>query len=114
MNNTIDELLGEIDKFKTNLANSNELMDLLKNTTKRIGEYEISLIDENGKSIKQVEDSNKEILEFRVRLIDEHTQILQKPKIGFNEINTKNNVRSKVNNSSMAGVNLDMYNQFDA
>ncbi len=50
MINPIDDLLGAIEKFKTNVVNSNELMNLLNKTTKKIGDQETKL-HENRKQV---------------------------------------------------------------
>ena len=52
--NPIDDLLGEIEKFKTNVVNSNGLMNLLNKTTKKIGDQETKLTENHNKIIEEI------------------------------------------------------------
>jgi len=58
--NPIDDLLGEIEKFKSNIANSNRLMELLKTTTEKLENHQIQLTEEHEHLINKVEDSLSE------------------------------------------------------
>lgn len=53
----IDNLLSEIEKFKTNISNSNDLINLLRETSKKLSEQGKILDENHNKVIAQLNES---------------------------------------------------------
>lgn len=53
----IDNLLSEIEKFKTNISNSNDLINLLHETSKKLSEQGKVLDENHNKVIAQLNES---------------------------------------------------------
>ena len=53
----IDNLLSEIEKFKTNISNSNDLINLLRETSKKLSEQGKVLDENHNKVIAQLNES---------------------------------------------------------
>lgn len=126
MNGEINELLGEISKFKTNIANSNSLMDLLSKTIKDISDLEKKLADEHEQLISEFretgleikasldnlenitqenKDSLKELRELPQKLIEvdkkltDATMVVEENKISLQNLNE---IRNDLNNMGVA------------
>lgn len=80
MDNQIDELLSEIEKFKTNVSNSNKLMEILQATMNKIEAVE-------------------------KKIVSEHDLIINKVEVSLSDINKKNTSRSIIN-YSLFGISL--------
>lgn len=59
MENQIEDLISEISKFRANISNSNELMDLLENNIKDIDAYKDLLSEEHEQLIEKFQKSNE-------------------------------------------------------
>jgi hypothetical protein len=88
MNNQIDELLGEISKFKTNVANSNELLELLKATNVKIDEHEELLKIEHEQVLKNLQQSiidiESIIMELDTKVAENKSEIQKTTEVSKN------------------------------
>lgn len=61
MFNDIEELMQTIDKFKTNVIGSEELLSVLKSTSQKLEQYEASRNDDKKQLLESVADAAKKI-----------------------------------------------------
>ena len=83
MENQIEDLLNEISKFKANITNSNELMDLLKRNIKDIENYKNLLTEKHEQLMGKFQISNESInrsIESIDSAIEENNVVLSKIK----------------------------------
>ena len=79
MENQIEDLLNEISKFRTNIANSIELMELLEIITQDIDSYKDMLNEEHeqliGKIQKYTENINNSISSINSAIKENHVVV---------------------------------------
>jgi hypothetical protein len=99
MNTSIDDLLGEIDKFKKNLVNSNELVTALKETIDHMEKSEAKSREDNAAIMKRIED-------FDRKLQLEHETILSRHENATNSIIRESKTRAFFNYVVFAGLGI--------
>lgn len=91
MFNDIEELMQTIDKFKTNVLSSEELLSVLKSTSHKLEQYEASQKDDKKQLLESFADVTKKIA-------SDSSVVKNELKMLQSEIdNSKNTITKKIN-----------------